>query len=243
MMRRLCSYILIFLFPALLLAQRNDSLHYYVGYSSTGTYNRTNNFISYLFSNNLNFSVKREALKANFQNKWLYGEQQSKLVNNDFSSTFDLNLYKTFPHFYYWALCTYNTAYSLKINSQLQFGFGGAYNLIDKKNFQLNISDGILYDYSDIYIQDTIRDIYQTPRNSFRLQIRFLWKRLNFQSISFLQNSLQRQSDYIFRTDNTLGLKIKSWLSLTAKFSYNRMNRTDKENLFVTYGLTIDKSF
>lgn len=231
-------------FSLCLKAQHSDSLHYYVNYATTGTYNRTNTFISYLFSNNLTLGIKREKVKANFQNKWLYGQQQRRLVNNDFTSTFDLNLYKGPPHFYYWALCTYNTAYSLKVNSQLQIGGGIAYNFIDKKNAQLNLSDGILYDYSDIYIRDTVRDIYQTPRNSFRMQIKFaVSNRVNFLSISYLQNSFQNGSDYIIRTENTLYLKVRSWLSLTAKCSYNRMNRTGKENIFITYGVVFDRNF
>src|SRR4051812_41171364 len=85
-------------------AQFNDSIRYHLAYTSAGNYNRTNTNSSYLLSNVLNFGTAHHALKSNFQAKWLYGEQQRTLVNNDYSGLFDLNLYKTFPHFYYWLL-------------------------------------------------------------------------------------------------------------------------------------------
>ncbi len=227
-----------------LYAQKNDSLSYYTNLSTTGNYNRTNQTRSYLFANSLIFAVKKEDIRAHLNTRWLYGKQQGNLSNNDFSNSFDLNLYKTFPGFYYWALLTYNRIYSLKINEQFQAGAGVAYNLIDKKNVRLNISDGILYEYGDIYEMDTVRTFYTIPRNSFRLQFRIEFaERFSFVTIGYFQNSLTSKSDYIIKNENTILIKLKKWLSLNGKFTYDRTNRTNSEALFMTYGLTFEKSF
>src|SRR3954463_6940083 len=102
--------------------------------------------------------------------KWLYGRQDARTVNNDFTAVWELNLYKTFPNFNYWALFVYNRMYSLRINNQLQYGAGVAYNIIHHEKHILNISDGILYDYSDVQLSDSTQDLYGTIRNSLRVQ-------------------------------------------------------------------------
>lgn len=246
----LCSFlkncVLIFLLLGSIqaLAQFSDSVHYHVNYTSTGSYNRTNTNRSYLINNTINLNYRKKPFQVNFNNKWLYGKQQGLLVNNDFSSLLDVNLYKTFPHFYYWGLFTYNKSYSLRINNQLQAGLGIACNIVDKINFKINLSEGILYDYSDVTLNDAVRDIYETPRNSFRFQVKYYYKQLfTFAGASYIQNSLEYGNDVIYRSDADMAVKIKKWLSLTAKFTYNKMNRTQRENLFMTYGFTIDTYF
>jgi len=222
-----------------------DSTHYYyVSVSSTGTYNRTNQNQSYLFNNGLKFSTRKKNVALNFLNKWLYGQQNKVLTNNDGSSYLDVNLYKGPPRFNYWGLVNYNTSYSLKINSQLQSGLGVTYAIIDKKAIVLKLSDGIIYDYSNLTLKDKSRQVYGTPRNSFRLQIKCNYRqKVFFTGIGFLQNSLQYASDYIVRTDLSLSVKIKKWLSFTSAFSYNLMSRNKTENLFLTYGLVFENYF
>ncbi len=188
--------------------------------------------------------IKRKDIVLNSSNKWLYGEQNNKLTNNDISSVLDFNLYKTFPHFYYWGLLIYNSSYSLRVNNQLQGGLGIAYNVIDKTRLVVNLSDGIIYDYSDINLEDGTREVYGTPRNSFRLHVKWNVKdRLIFSGNGFLQNSLEYSDDYIIKSDASLAIKLKKWLSLTSTFSYNEMSRTKASNLLVTYGITIEKYF
>lgn len=225
-------------------AQENDTIVNYLNASSTGTFNKTDDFHSYLFSNSLNYSIKRKAIKANVAGKWLYGKQQNILVNNDFNNSFDLNLYKTFPDFYYWVLVNYNRVYSLKINNQVQYGAGVAYNIVSKPKFVLNLSDGIINDYSDVYVMDTNRVIYQTLRNSARLQVKIkIGERFTFSSISFLQSSLKDHNDYIIKHETMLLLKLFKWLSLSSRFTYDHVASTRKQNLYLTYGLTIDHYF
>lgn len=179
----------------------------------------------------------------NSNTRWLYGVLNEKMTNNDLSSLWDINLYKTFPHFNYWGLLNYTTAYSLKINHQLQTGFGVAYNLIDRTNLVVNISDGILYDYNDVNTPDG-PEVYDTFRNSLRLHVKWnMSDRLVFRGNGFLQNSLNYGNDYILKSDAGLSVKIKKWLSLTAAFNYNKVTRTGAENLFVTYGLIAERYF
>ncbi len=225
-------------------AQYSDSAHYYVGLQSTGTANITSNSKTYVFSNVLKAGVRKKDIALNFTNSWLYGEAQKKLTNQDLSSVLDFNLYKTLPHFYYWGLATYTSSYSLKINNQAQAGAGVAYNILDRKEAHLNLSDGLLYENSDINLADTIRDVYSTVRNSLRLSFRFqVWDAVTISSTSFLQNSLQLQSDYIIKSTATVTVKIKKWFSLSTSYTYNRFNRTGKENTLMSYGLMLERYF
>lgn len=226
------------------LAQFNDTTHYYVGFNSSGSINRTQDGNTYLLNNALKFSEKNKSSVLNFTNNWIYGRSNNSLTNNDFTTSLDFDLYKTFPHFFYWGLANYTTSYSLKITDQLLAGAGAAYNIIDKKNMMFNISDGFLYDKSNLLLSDSTRDIYHTYRNSFRILFRFVIKDIVvIDGSDFLQNSLQYKNDYIFRSTTNLSLKLRKWLSLTTSLNYNRMNRTQSETTLFTYGLTAEKYF
>ena len=221
-------------------AQFTDSTNYHLVLSAAGSINKTNTDVAYLLNNALNFGIKRKSIVLNTSNSWLYGKQNKDLSNNDFSSTLNFNLYKTLPHFYYWGLLNYNTSYSLKINHQLLAGLGIAYNIVDKENFYVNISNGILYDKSNLLTNE----IYHTYRNSFRIQYHFYIKELIvFDGNNFLQSSFDRKEDYIIRSVNRLGIKLRKWITLNTSLNYNKMNITNRENLNLTYGLTLDKYF
>jgi hypothetical protein len=225
-------------------AQFSDSAHYHVIYNSTGSINKARDGSSYLLNNSLRFEVKKKSIALNASNNWVYGRSNDALTNNDYSSTIDFNLYKAIPHAYYWGLANYNTSYSLKINSQLLAGGGIAYSILDKPNAYLNISDGILYDLSDINTSDTTRELYHTYRNSLRLQLHFLINNLiTVDSGSFLQNSLTRNNDYNIRSTFGLGFKLNNWLNLNGSVSYNKVSRTQSENLLMAYGLRLEKYF
>ncbi|MGI4022569.1 MAG: DUF481 domain-containing protein [Janthinobacterium lividum] len=225
-------------------AQFNDSTHFHTSYASTGAINRTNDGSSYLLNNVFKFNIKNKRTTLNFNNSWVYGESNSQLTNNDFSSSLDFNLNSKLPHFYYWGLANYNTSFSLKINSQLLAGLGAAYNVIDKKNAMLNVSDGILYDLSNLYVNSTEDDVYQTYRNSFRLNFRFVIRDLIVvDGNNFIQNSLQTRSDYIIRSTTNLSFKLRKWLAFTTSLNYNRLNRTGRQNVLLNYGLTVEKYF
>jgi len=242
-------YKLFFLVPFLFLyqssfAQFTDSTNYVVNYSSTGSLNNTNDGKSYLLNNGLKFGVRKKSVSLNFNNKWIYGKQNRQLTNNDFSSSLDFNLYKTLPHFFYWGLVNYNTSKSLKVNNQLLAGAGIAYSIYDREDAYLNISDGILFDSSDLTLDNEIRDVYHTYRNSLRLSFRFVISKIIIvNSSSYFQSSLSNGSDYIMKSDSSLSFKVNKWLSLTTAFNFNRVAITDRQNSLLSYGLSFERYF
>ena len=236
-------FFLLWLFPGFSWAQYNDSVHYYTGVASTGSYNKTNTSRAYLFSNTVKLGIRKEAISLNATNSWVYGQQQRNTTNNDVGSVLDFNVYKLGKHAYYWGLASYMSSLSLKVNNQYQAGAGVAFNILDGKDLHLNVSDGFIYDNVDLYLKDTIRDVYSTGRNSFRLMFRCHKGVFTFNGTGFLQNSLWRSSDYIVKVNASIGVKINKWLSFTTACTFNRFNRTGKENTLLTFGLTIDKYF
>lgn len=243
-MDKVLSTLLFLLISVCAFAQFNDTTHYHTNYTTSGSINKAKTGSSYLLNNALLLEMKQKDGMLTSTNTWIYGRSDGNLTNNDYSSYLNFDYYKSLPHFYEWGLANYNTSYSLKINNQLLTGLGLAYRVLDRKNAKVNISDGILYDKSDLYLNDTIRDIYHTFRNSLRLQFKFTIKDIfTVNSSSFLQNSLNNEGDYIIRSNTSLGIKLRKWLSFTSTLSYNKMNRTQSENLLFTYGLTLDRFF
>lgn len=239
------AFIIIFSIQVACKAQFDDTTHYLVGLTATGTINKTNGTETYLANQGGRFAVRKERVTLNLAGSWVYGQQQEKVTNNDINTTFNCDLKTKFPRAYFWGLATYTSSYSLKILNQYQAGAGIAYDLIDKKQVTLNLSDGILYEESDVYLKDTLRDKYNTFRNSFRLTVRLNLKDdiVKFYSMSFMQNSLSLSADYIFRTTNSLDVKLYKWLMLSCAYTYNKFNRTGKENTLFTYGLKLEHYF
>lgn len=224
-------------------AQFSDSVYNLISLTTNNSINKAGGRSAYLFNNGLRYSVQHKSVRLNFNNNWLYGRQDRSTTNNDFSSALDFNLYKTFPNFYYWGLLNYNTSHSLRIRNQLLSGAGIAYNFFDDETAYLNLSNGLLYDASSIYVEDERVD-YQTIRNSFRLSFRFLIRNLLLISgTNFAQHSLQDGQDYNIRLNNSIGFKLNQGLSLNGSVIYNRVNRTQSENLLFTYGLTFERYF
>lgn len=225
-------------------AQFSDSTHYYIKYASTGSINRTNDGNSYLLNNMAGFKISKKKISLNAGGSYIYGKQDHKLTNDDISAALDFNWYKDSPHFYYWGLANYDKSFSLKINRRFQGGLGAAYDLIHKPNATLNISNGILFENSDLFLKDTIPDVNRTFRNSLRLHYKWVIKDIIIvEGMHILQNSLSHGNDYIIKTNNSLSLKLRAWLLLTAALTYNKLNRTDRENLLINYGITIEKYF
>ena len=226
-------------------AQFTDSTHYHVALSSTGIYNRTESSRSYLLTNRLRLAMKHDRLESNAAISWLYGEQAKRLTNNDFTAALDFNFDSRLSHLNYWGLGVFEKSFSLKVNNRTQAGLGLAYNLLDRgDSLHINISDGLLYEYSDLRLTDTTSELYSTVRNSLRLRARIrLRNTLTFEGTGFLQNSLDRRGDYIIRSTASLSLKLQRWLSLTSALTYNKVARTQRENLLLTFGLTVEDWF
>ncbi len=235
--------ILILIYAGKCEAQFNDSLNYYAKYASSGVINTTNDGTSYILTNAARFSIGKQSLKLNLSGSYIYGRQGQKTTNDDITTGLDFNIYQT-PKFYYWGLGSFDKSLSLKVDSRYQSGLGAAYVLVDNPYVYLNISDGILYEASDIYLKDETRELYNTFRNSFRLIYRFSYKNIvKLEGTHFIQNSLSDGSDYILRSNNTLSVKLSNWLSISASLAYNRINRNTNENLLINYGVTIEKYF
>ena len=226
-------------------AQFNDSTHYHLGFTGTGIYNRTEASQSYLFTNRLRLRTRYDRFESNVAVSWLYGEQSRRLTNNDFTSAVDFNFDSRLQHLYYWGLGIYEKSFSLKVNNRVQAGLGLAYNVVDRgDSLHVNISNGLLYEYSDLQLADTARELYSTVRNSLRLRTRIrLARTLTFEGTGFLQNSLDRRDDFIIRSTASLSLKLRSWLALTSALTYNKVARTQRENLLLTFGVTVEDWF
>jgi len=224
--------------------QFTDSTARLLSLSATGSANTTNDSKAYLLNNTLRFGIQKKPVNLNLSAKWIYGKQNGLLSNNDFSTIFDANFYTGWQRFYYWGLANYNTSESLNINNQLLTGAGIAYSFIDTEKTYLNLSNGLLYDTSDLMLSDSIRDQYETVRNSLRLSFRFvIAKRFTLGSTSFLQQSLVNGRDYIIRSDASFSVSVNRWLSLTSAFNYNRTSRTARENTLLSYGITFERYF
>ncbi|WP_295128127.1 DUF481 domain-containing protein [uncultured Chitinophaga sp.] len=225
-------------------AQFSDSVHYYVKYASTGSFNRTEDAKSFLLNNALAFKVSQKRVMLNADASYIYGRQDQSQTNNDVSSSINFNLYGNNRRFYYWGLTSYDKSYSLKINNRFQGGLGVAYDVIRRPTAVVNLSDGILFENADLILKDTIPDKYQTFRNSFRVYYKWTIKSIIvLEGTQYWQQSLATGSDYILKSNNALSIKLRSWLAITAALNYNKVNRTGRENLFMNYGLTVEKYF
>lgn len=226
------------------LCQFNDTTRYLVGYTATGVVNRTSTGSSYVFSNALKFATRRKSVSLNSASSWVYGWQQQKRTNNDYASSLDFNLYKTFTHFYYWGLANYDKSYSLRINNRWQAGLGAAYSIVDRQTAHFNISNGILYEASNLRINDSVKNVYRILRNSLRIRYRFVISSIIIlDATHFWQPSFYDKTDYILKSNTTLSVKLRKWLDVTTTAAYNKVNRTRRENLLITFGLNAEKYF
>ena len=224
-------------------ARLSDTLHYHLAIASTGSLNQSINTNTYLMNNAVRLAVSHRMFTVNLFGSYVYGLSNHVLTNNDVLTSVDGNYYQKHSKFFYWILVNYTSSYSLKIKGLFQSGAGVAYDFIKTKDNRLNVSDGIMYEKDNLFI-DTAYDIYSTFRNSFRLA--FKWTILNklvFEGSNFLQNSLSNSNDYIVRSNLALIFNLNKWLSLTSTFVFNRFNRTNQQNLLLTYGLRIEKDF
>jgi hypothetical protein len=225
--------------------QFNDTVNYYINFASTGNINKTNDGTSYLLNNNFRYSISKKSISLNTTNSWMYGKQLGNLTNNDFFSGLDFNLYKTLYNFYYWGLGSYEKSVSLKINHRLQTGAGIGYNVLNRKNMLVILSDGILYEKGDLYDGvETGSNEYEVFRNSFRLKFRFIIREIVvIEGYDFLQHALSDRKDYIIKSNTSLSVKLRKWLGLTAAVTYNKLSATRRENLLITYGITVERYF
>lgn len=239
-MKRFYFCLLLTLVYNCILGQSKDTAVYYINQSSTGNFNQTNDGLSYTLNNSLKFNVTKKSIALNTTNNYLYGEQLNLLSNNDFNSIVDFSLNKKLSKLYYWGMATYTKSYSLKVDNRVQSGIGIGYKLVDSEALFLNLSDGFLYEYSDLYDVES----YQTTRNSIRLKFIVAIKSyVTLESSNFFQPSLTYFEDNIILSNSSLTIKLYEWLSLKGNVVYNKISLTNKENLLSNIGFGIEKYF
>lgn len=225
-------------------AQFNDSTHYHVKYATAGIINKTNDAKSFVLTNTLGLQVNREKYTVNSSNAWIYGRQGSTLTNNDFNAVVYVDVLKDQQKLYYWGLASFSSSYSLKINHQFQAGAGVGYSIINNEKAELVVSDGLLYETSDLVLPSGIDDKYNTVRNSLRIKHKWMINDLlSFEGTHFWQPSLQNFDDYSIRSSTTLNIKLRKWLSLGTGVTFNKISRTGRENLLINFGLTAETYF
>ena len=243
-MKEMITLLFVLFITASAYPQFNDTTNYFVSYASSGVINKTNERSAFVLTNALKFNVNKKNLSLTSGATWNYGQQQGNLTNNDFSSILDFGLFKNQRRLYYWGLAGYDRSFSLKINGRVQSGLGVAYNIIDTTNAWLNISDGILYERSDLNVTSTDREVDYTFRNSLRIRYRWVIKEIIvLDGTNFLMNSLSDRKDYIVKLNNSLSVKLRKWLSISGSVNYNKLTRTNRENLLITYGLLMERYF
>ncbi len=222
--------------------QQKDST-YHLGFIGTGNLNKTNTGTSYIFNNALRASYSKKVFNLNSFVSWIYGENPDKKTNNDFVAVLDFDLFKKNHKWYYWGLSGYEKSFSLKINHRFQAGGGLGYNLLDKKNAVIVLTDGLLYENSEFTEVDIYnRFRYETLRNSFRLKFKFIIREIiTIDGSHYLQNSFSDSRDYIIRSNSNIGFKLTKWLSINTGLVYNKVNLTNKSNFLFTYGINIEK--
>ena len=225
-------------------AQFNDSVYHYIKFSTGGTITHTQDNSSFLMTNSFNYSIKKQSIALNTSAGWIYGTQQGDVTYNDVTVHGDVNFFKPGKKLYHWALMNFDKSYSLNVLYRVQAGAGLAYDFIDSPNLRINVSDGFLYEQSDIKNDDSTHDVSSTPRNSFRLLYKWNIKdRFSITGVHFIQPSLKNINDYIFQSSTILSFKIKKWLSFNGNFTYNRVSATKRENLLITYTIVAEKYF
>jgi hypothetical protein len=226
-------------------AQYDDTAVYYLKANLTGIYNKTNGTESYLTNNSVRFAASKKRSILNTYGSWVYGKQTAGLTNNDYNVSSDFNVYDNKQVFFLWGYGAYDKSYSLKIDSRIQIGTGLGYDILKSTIFSLSLSNGFVYEF-DNYAPSTdpLYNDSETLRNSFRVKYTlYVNKVIKLRGSNYWQQSLKHESDYIFKFTNSMEFKIKKWLSFTIATTYNKVNKTSRENFLLTYGLTFDKTF
>jgi len=219
-----------------------DTVIYSVHASSTGSFSKTNDLRSFQLNNVLKLGVTLGKFSIQNSDGWIYGEQASVKINNDFSSVLEGDWMKSVRKFYVWGLGTFDKSYSLKINYRYQVGAGPGFTAIRNNKVSVIISDGIMFEQGDLTDPELGQITYSTWRNSFRVKYHWLVTNIvSFDGTGFIQPSLKDWGgDNIIRYSTTLSVKVKKWLSLTSSLTYNKLTRTERENLVVTYGIAVN---
>lgn len=212
---------------------------YHLELSAGGNYSTTTpSKESIMFHHQVGLGLEKKKLELNTKATWIYELQNRSLTKNDFNFTLDFNYYlQENKKFYTWGLNNYQSAYSLKIRSQYQAGVGLAYELINTNHFFLRISDGVLWEASNIIKMEELIN-YATWRNSLRIQFKYGYKDLiHFNYIGYWQPSLMDFQDQQIKMTASLNIKIWKQLDFKIEGQYNLVTATHQSSTLLVYGV------
>jgi hypothetical protein len=218
-----------------------DTIIWSVHASSTGSFSKTNDLRSFQLNNILRLGVTLGKFSIQNSDGWIYGEQANVKINNDYSSVLEGDWMKNVTKLYVWGLGTFDKSYSLKINYRYQVGAGPGFTAVRNDKITIIVSDGIMFERGDLIDPELGQITYSAWRNSFRVKYRWhITNVVTFDGTGFIQPSLSERHDNILRYSTTLSVKLRKWLSLTSSLTYNKLTRTERENLVFTYGIAVN---
>lgn len=225
-------------------AQFNDSIHHFIKFSTTGIINKTNEKKTFVLTNTLNYSLEKNIITLSNGHNYIYGKQDGTVINSDYNTFINLDVLKNTHKIYYWGLMNYTTSKSLRIYNQFQGGLGVGWNVVDNDRFDVVITDGLMYEMSQILNTKDTREHYNTWRNSLRVKHSLSFTPdISLDGSHFWQPSLKDSKDYIIRSSASLNFQLKKWIRFTTGITYNKISRTDRENLIFNVGLTTSGYF
>lgn len=243
-MRSAIFFLFVFVSSFSVFAQSSDTTRYKFRYAISGMINKTNEGRSFVMNNALSFDIRKQKVGLNSSSSWIYGRQNSGLLNNDFTSGLNFDVLRDVHRLYYWGLASFTSSYSLNLRYQFQGGAGLGYTIIKTKEAELGITDGILFETGAIKTPQDTKDVYSTARNSLRLK--YSWqinKDVSLEGTHFWQPSLSSFNDYIIRSNSSLSFALRSWLKINTNLVYNKFSRTNRENLMINIGLVAERNF
>ncbi|MBO9634704.1 MAG: DUF481 domain-containing protein, partial [Chitinophagaceae bacterium] len=190
--------------------QFSDSVNHYINFSGTGNLNRTNTGTTYLLNNVLKFQINKEKISLNSMASHVYGQNPTSKSNDDYYAILNLDFLKGVQKLYYWGLTGFEKSFSLKVDSRFQAGAGVGYIFLNKDRSNLELSDGFLYETSNLSVPDMHgRTSYQAARNSLRLKYRFIIKDIfRIEGTNFFQPSLSDGKDYILKLNTNVSVNL-----------------------------------
>lgn len=216
---------------------------YHLSFTSSGNFSKTNDQRSFLINNIA--KVNRDGRNLFWQGTggWIYSEQSGVKINNDYTAVLESDILRKRRRLYYWALGTFDKSFSLKINHRFQAGAGLGYTITESQKYLIVVSDGIIYERNELTDPELGYMTYSVWRNSFRFKYRWSPGTVTLDGSAFLQPALWTWGDTIIKSTTALSVKIKKWFSLTASCTYNRLTLTNRENLILAYGITLQHAY
>src|SRR5688572_29601667 len=150
-----CIFLIVICLCAIQLAgfaQFSDTVNYYINFAGTGNLNRTNTGSTYLFNNAMRFQIDKKKFSINSMASHIYGKNPTLKTNDDFLAILNLDILKGVQKFYYWGLTSYEKSFSLKVDNRFQAGAGVGYTFVNNDKANLELSDGILFETTDLGI-------------------------------------------------------------------------------------------